>query len=81
MSSVSFLAGHAEAVVLSTFEGWLQEEARRKGCKIQVRDVVHACTTPHSNFSVLKVMTARVLDASVTRALHPGTLGEGHSEG
>lgn len=55
MSSVSFLAGHAEAVVLSTLEGWLQEEARRKGCQIQVREVVHACTTLHGNVSMLKV--------------------------
>ncbi|KAL3157513.1 Cysteine-type peptidase activity protein [Trebouxia sp. C0010 RCD-2024] len=33
----SGLSGHAEAVVLSTLEGWLQEEARRKGCQIQER--------------------------------------------
>ena len=49
---MSVLAGRAEEVVLSTLEGWLQEEARQKGCQIQVSEVVHVSSLVHSNLLV-----------------------------
>lgn len=43
-STLCCLAGHAEGVVLSTLERWLQEEAQHKGQQVQVSQVLHLST-------------------------------------
>lgn len=40
-SLLCFLVGHAEDVVLSTLERWLQEEAHCKGQQAQVSHAMH----------------------------------------